>query len=165
MRAMAMAAVLWLGTAVARADAISLSPCTLPDLKQAARCGSIEVAENPRRPTGRHLAIHFAVVAATQGRASSDPIVPLMGGPGEDAISAASLYAEQFASLLGSRDLLLVDQRGTGQSAPLHCDLYSAERPAASLRDVFPSDAVKDCQRILSKRADLTQCGYLRFAQ
>ena len=97
-RAFALAVALCLGAGVGRVQAIILSPCTLPDLIQAARCGSVNVPENPQRPNGRQLAIHFAVVASTQGRALSDPIVPLMGGPGEDAISAAALYAEQFAS-------------------------------------------------------------------
>src|SRR5882724_2746482 len=120
-RALALAAALLPCAGVGRAQAIVLSPCTLPDLK-AARCGSINVAENPQLPGGRQLAIHFAVVTAKQGPALPDPIVPLMGGPGEDAIGAAALYAEQFASLRSNRDLLLVDQRGTGQSAALHCD-------------------------------------------
>jgi pimeloyl-ACP methyl ester carboxylesterase len=164
LRAIAVAVALLPCAGVDRARAIELSPCTLPELKAAARCGSINVAENPQLPGSRQLAIHFALVTATQGPALPDPIVPLMGGPGEDAIGAAALYAEQFASLLTNRDLLLVDQRGTGQSAPLHCELFSADQPAASLRDVFPLAAVKRCERTLSKHADLTQYGYLRFS-
>jgi pimeloyl-ACP methyl ester carboxylesterase len=40
----------------------------------------------------------------------------LMGGPGEDAIGAAEIYARQFAALRQDHDILLVDQRGTGRS-------------------------------------------------
>ena len=144
--------------------ALHLSSCTLPDLNQAARCGVINVPENPARPAARLLAIHFAVVPAIDSSALTDPIVPLMGGPGEDAISAAALYAQQFSSLRANRDLLLVDQRGTGQSAALRCDLYSSGDPAVSLRDVFPLAAVRSCERNLRARADLTQYGYLRFS-
>jgi pimeloyl-ACP methyl ester carboxylesterase len=152
-------------TAASKASAVSeLASCTLPDVSQVARCGVFEVPENPSRPAGRQLSIHVAVVPATSGQALPDPIVPLMGGPGEDAISAAALYAEQFASLRGNRDLLLVDQRGTGQSGALHCDLHSSKQAAASLRDLFPVAAVGRCEGRLRTRADLTQYGYLRFS-
>jgi pimeloyl-ACP methyl ester carboxylesterase len=87
-----------------------------------------------------------------------------MGGPGEDAIGAAAIYVEQFKSLRANRDLLLVDQRGTGQSAALHCDLYSSNQAVASLSDMFPPAAVSRCERELSARADLAQYGYLRFS-
>jgi pimeloyl-ACP methyl ester carboxylesterase len=87
-----------------------------------------------------------------------------MGGPGEAAISAAAYFAEQFAPLRRDHDILLVDQRGTGQSSALGCDLYTADDPAASLRDLFPPAAVKRCQQQLSARADLTQYTYMHFA-
>lgn len=83
---------------------------------------------------------------------------------GEDAIGAAAYFAARFAALRADRDLLFVDQRGTGQSAALHCSLYSPAEGAASLRDLFPAAAVKRCERELQAHADLTQYGYLRFA-
>jgi pimeloyl-ACP methyl ester carboxylesterase len=86
------------------------------------------------------------------------------GGPGEDAIGSAGFFAQRFAPLLDDRDLLLVDQRGTGKSGALPCTLYSAGDPAASMRDVFPIAAVKRCARRLKARADLTQYTYDRFA-
>jgi pimeloyl-ACP methyl ester carboxylesterase len=139
-----------------------LSPCTLPGV-DSARCGSLEVAENPQKPHGRHLSIRVAVIPA-KGKPLPDPIAILMGGPGEDAISAARFYADQFSALRSDRDILLVDQRGTGLSAPLQCQLFSDDDPGASLRDVFPPAAVEKCAGQLRLRADLTQYGYLRFA-
>ena len=50
----------------------------------------LDVPENPRRPQGRHLGIHVAVVPATVGRALPDALVPLMGGPGEGVIENAA---------------------------------------------------------------------------
>jgi len=143
--------------------AIELVSCALPGVARA-RCGVFNVPENPDRPAGRQLAIHVAVVPAVEGSALPDPIVPLMGGPGEDAISAAALYSKQFAPVRAHRDLLLVDQRGTGASAALHCDLFSSEQPPAGLRDVFPPAAVAACEGQLAERADLRQYGYLRFS-
>jgi pimeloyl-ACP methyl ester carboxylesterase len=146
------------------ARTIELSSCQLPDVVQTAKCGALSVLENPDRPAGRRLSIGVAVVPARGGRSHSDPIVVLMGGPGEDAIGSASMYAQQFAPLLQDRDLLLVDQRGTGRSGALHCDLNSPQEPGAVLRDLFPPAAVKQCEERLRAQADLTQYGYPRFA-
>jgi pimeloyl-ACP methyl ester carboxylesterase len=143
---------------------VTLSSCTLPGLAQPAHCGVLKVPENPDRPGGRELAIGVAVVPATSGQPRPDPIAVLMGGPGEDAISAAEVYASQFAPLLQDHDLLLVDQRGTGRSNALHCDLFSSEDQAASLRDLFPLAAVERCARRLRAQTDLTQYTYHRFA-
>ena len=143
---------------------VDLSPCTLPDVAQSAQCGVLAVPENPGRSAGRTLQIGIAVIPAAAKPANPDPIVVLMGGPGEGAISAASFYVRQFASLLKDRDLLLVDQRGTGRSGALTCDLYSKEEPAATLRDLFPPAAIERCVRRLRTHADLTQYSYTRFA-
>jgi pimeloyl-ACP methyl ester carboxylesterase len=144
--------------------ALTLTSCEVKELSQPARCGSLEVPENPQHPEGRHIAIHVMVIPATTSHAQPDPIVPLMGGPGEDAISAAADFARRLASLRADRDLLLVDQRGSGQSGALHCNLYSPDNPATSLRDLFPVKAVKKCERDLRSRVDLTQYTYTRFA-
>jgi len=142
---------------------LRLTPCTLPELSRPARCGSLEVPENPKRPHGRHISIAIAVVPAAVGPALPDPIAVLMGGPGEDAISAAAIYADEFAPLLRDRDLLLVDQRGSGRSSALNCDLFAGE-PSVALHDVFPPRAAERCAQQLQARADLTQYTYAQFA-
>jgi pimeloyl-ACP methyl ester carboxylesterase len=87
-----------------------------------------------------------------------------MGGPGEEAITAGADFARMFGSLRNDRDILLVDQRGTGRSATLACILYSDEDAATSLRDLFPVAAVERCRQQLSARADLTQYSFARVA-
>jgi pimeloyl-ACP methyl ester carboxylesterase len=141
-----------------------LASCRFADLTRAARCGTLSVPENPDKPGGRRLTISVAVIPAMHTPRRADPIVVLQGGPGEDSISSAGFFAERFAPLLDDRDLLLVDQRGTGKSGALPCVLYSAGDPAASLRDVFPVAAVKRCAQRLEARADLTQYTFDRFA-
>lgn len=142
-----------------------LSPCEIPGVARTARCGALDAPENPDNPKGRRLSIGVAVIPAAAGPALRDPIVPLMGGPGEDAISAAAVFADLLAPLLEHRDLLLVDQRGTGRSGALRCELYSADDPAVSLRDLLPPAAVRRCERQLRARADLTQYTYTHFAR
>jgi pimeloyl-ACP methyl ester carboxylesterase len=146
------------------ASSMVLEPCELPGLAEIARCGMLDVPENPSKPDGRRLKIGVAVIPAT-GKAQADPLVPLMGGPGEAAISEATYFAEQFAPLRRDHDILLVDQRGTGRSGALRCDLYSADDPAVSLRDIYPLPEVERCEQQLSARADLTQYTYAHFAK
>jgi pimeloyl-ACP methyl ester carboxylesterase len=161
-----LATLLWanIASAIPPVDSIKLTACKLPDLARAARCGVLVVDENPNRPDAHRLPIHVAVVPAAGGQALPDPIVVLMGGPGEGAIDAASLYARWLEDLLQNRDLLLIDERGAGRSGALHCRLYSRSAPQANLRDVFPADAVRACELRLRTHADLTQYGYSRFA-
>lgn len=154
-----------LAAAATEDAAPALVACTLPDLDEPARCGTLEVPENPDRPDGRKIRVAFAVIPATGGRPLPDPIVPLYGGPGEDVLSAAGYIARQFAALRATRDILLVDQRGTGRSGALKCRLFDPEAAARSLRDFLPPAAVKACAQELSARADLTQYSYLHFAQ
>src|SRR5215472_2848720 len=88
---------------------LPMRSCRLPDITEPARCGELSVLENPERADGRRLAIQFAVIPAASAEALPDPIVVLMGGPGEKAIESASLYVGKLRSLLADRDLLLVD--------------------------------------------------------
>jgi pimeloyl-ACP methyl ester carboxylesterase len=172
-RTFASCSAVWL-MSLALSDASAAVPAASPELRMSqcqlsgvtgpARCGTLSVLENPERPDGRRLAVHFAVIEACSGKALPDPIVVLMGGPGEKAIESASIYVKQLAALLSDHDLLLVDQRGAGESAPLECHLFSPADPAASVRDAFPPAAVSRCARELEKTADLTRYTFPYFA-
>jgi pimeloyl-ACP methyl ester carboxylesterase len=144
---------------------LRLTECSLPGVPKIARCGTLPVPENPALAEGRQLGIAVAVLPATGGQALPDPIVLLNGGPGEDAISVAADFAEQLAPLRARRDILLVDQRGTGKSHPLSCQLYDPLDPAASLANLFPETRVSACAHSLGQHADLTQYTYLHFAR
>lgn len=135
----------------------------MPGVKRSARCGAIEVLENPERPDSRKVEIHFAVIPAAKGHALPDPIVPLLGGPGESAIEAAQYFMDRLGPLLNDRDLLLVDERGTGQSNALRCHFFSPDNPAESLQNLFPPGPVESCAKDLASHADLTQYSYRRF--
>jgi pimeloyl-ACP methyl ester carboxylesterase len=149
----------------AGAGSLRLTDCALPGFPEMARCGALVVPENPVLAAGRNLEIAVAVLPATGGPALPDPIVLLNGGPGEDAIGVAADFALQLAALRARRDILLVDQRGTGKSHPLSCQLYDPADPAASLADLFPVARVKACARSLATSADLTQYTFLHFAR
>ena len=139
---------------------LQTTSCRLPGVSAPARCGVLRALLNPALSDGATLQVHFAILPAISGHALQDPLVLLMGGPGEGAIDDAADAAKQFADLSENRDILLVDQRGAGQSEPLHCQLFSAENPAPNLIDLFPEDAVRACAQRLSAQTDLTRYTY-----
>jgi pimeloyl-ACP methyl ester carboxylesterase len=152
--ALALAAPAAAPAQVPGAPGLRVAPCTLPGAG-AARCGSLEVWENRAARGGRKIRIRFAVLPAT-GTATADPVVPIAGGPGQASIPGASFLAEELAGLRGTRDILLVDARGTGRSNPLRCEMYG---PALNdyLGDFYPAARVRRCAAGWSGRADLGQ--------
>jgi pimeloyl-ACP methyl ester carboxylesterase len=97
-----------------------LEPCEVSGVQGKARCGTYEVYENRDTRTGRKISLKIVVVPATGSERLSDPYVFLNGGPGESSTEAAASLAREFAKLRERRDILLVDQRGTGGSHPLN---------------------------------------------
>ena len=116
-----------LGAASPRA--VPLIPCTLTGGVDA-RCGSFTVSENRGRPDGRAIALRIAVLPARDGGTSTDPLVYISGGPGGSAIAGAAGVLSVFSAANATRDIVLVDQRGTGGSRRLECGL--PRRPAAT---------------------------------
>lgn len=87
----------------------------------AAECGWLDVPENPAEPDGHHIKLRVARVPAQERRVERDPLLFFAGGPGQAASEAWLIIAPAFKKLNKNRDILLIDQRGTGQSNPLRC--------------------------------------------
>jgi pimeloyl-ACP methyl ester carboxylesterase len=137
---------------------LTLSPCTVPGVSGQARCGTFSVYENRATRRGRKIALKVVVLPATGPDRMADPIVWFAGGPGGSATEDAAGLAASVKDMLRRRDLVLIDQRGTGGSHPLHCVLFRPpEDPQSYLGDFFPESAVRDCRRELERDADLTQ--------
>jgi len=90
-------------------------------LSTVGECGWLKVAENPDEPEGRHIDIHVARIPARGRVVEADPLVFFAGGPGQAATETWPLVAQALRKVNETRDILLVDQRGTGQSNPLKC--------------------------------------------
>jgi pimeloyl-ACP methyl ester carboxylesterase len=88
----------------------------------AARCGVLTVPEDRTNPGGAAIGLSVAVVPALNRRAEAAPLFLLAGGPGQGATAMYLSYAAAFARVNRNHDIVLVDQRGTGKSAPLSCD-------------------------------------------
>src|SRR5262249_49160791 len=117
--AMAVAAVCVGLASAALAATPDLHPCKQV---KTALCGSLMVFENREAKSGRKIPIAVIVVPAI-GKADKEPIFPLQGGPGESATDgAADIVSDATATpLRQGHDIVLVDQRGTGQSNLIQC--------------------------------------------
>lgn len=93
----------------------------LPGIK--ARCGTLERQEDPSDTTSPVLALRVAVVPALSLDPAADPFVPIAGGPGQSSIEFYALFSKAFERIRRTRDIVLLDQRGTGASARLDCDI------------------------------------------
>jgi pimeloyl-ACP methyl ester carboxylesterase len=87
----------------------------------AARCGSYHVRENRDDPRSKELDLHVAVIPALRLKPAADPLFILSGGPGQAASDFYLSFAAAFARIRRDRDVVLVDQRGTGRSNRLDC--------------------------------------------
>ncbi len=106
---------------------IALAECRLPRFAQPAQCGRLQVPEDRTRPAGRKVSLFIAVLPANTLSPKPDPFVILAGGPGQ-AASQLAPFAAQLNAIRRTRDIVLIDQRGTGKSSPLECFAFEANR-------------------------------------
>ncbi len=110
---------------------IEFSNCTLTlpgtQLTAKARCGSLEVAENPAEPAGKRITLKVAVAPATGKSTEDDPVFFFAGGPGQAASEAWVMLRPVLNKIRKTRDIVMIDQRGTGQSNKLACESDVAE--------------------------------------
>ena len=159
---------------------VTLRPCRLPGLDTELRCTDIAVPERRQPETAptagppRSIYIHVAILAATARAHRVDPIFVLAGGPGQAATAIAGTVFPLFAQLNRDRDIVFMDQRGTGRSNPLACTppaegglgaaldlatlVHSVGLCAAKLRaagndltQYLTTDAVKDIDDVRSR--------------
>jgi pimeloyl-ACP methyl ester carboxylesterase len=107
--------------------ALELEDCRIsagpgyPGIK--ARCGTFLRPLDPTDPDGEQLELRVAVVPALDLNPEPDPLVPLAGGPGGSAIQFYAAYARALEPVRRDRDILLIDQRGTGESEHMDCPI------------------------------------------
>jgi len=131
---------------------LQLEPCRISDFdgltSTAARCGTLSMPEDPEDADGPRIALAIAVVPAVATRAKPDPLVLIAGGPGQGAIQTFAPLLSMFAGVRRERDLVLVDQRGTGGSHRLDCEIPD---DALESGDIPPARLAALAQECLAK--------------
>ncbi len=133
-----------------------LKPCRISDsdglVSVAARCGKLAVAEDPDDPKGPQIELAIAVVPAIATRAKPDPLFLLAGGPGQGAIEGYAPILGAYAGIRRERDLVLVDQRGTGGSNRLDCAMPDDALESGDISPAQLRALAVDCLTALSGR-------------
>jgi len=132
--------------------ALTMTPCGPAGKEEQTLCGTFEVLEDRSKPGGRKIALNVNVLPALAAKPEPDAIFALAGGPGQGAVDA---YAPSgvMRKLRERRDVVLVDQRGTGKSNPLRCDLGATAQ--AAFESVTDVAVVHACREKLAAVADL----------
>jgi pimeloyl-ACP methyl ester carboxylesterase len=135
-----------------------LHPCVSWQTHELARCGAVVVRENPAAADGRTIPLRVMILPGRMAPHDADPVFVLNGGPGLAGTDLAGWATNALGELRTSRDVVLVDVRGTGASNPLHCGLYDdGGRLQPFVDPMFALDRVQRCAARLSAQADLTR--------
>lgn len=143
-----------------RLGRVDLHACTLPAPagggSPAAWCGQWPVAENPAHPEARTIRLRLAVIRSDAQTPAADMVTVLAGGPGQAATEAWSQLAAGLRGLTAHRNVLLLDQRGTGGSNPLTCHDDQSRSDSITQDDAALIRAeASQCAERLSRKADL----------
>ena len=120
------------GRAARPVGSLQVKPCMVDGM--AARCGSLIVAEDRLTGRGRTIPVRFVVIPATGADRALDPVVYFAGGPGDSAVDEIPSERTVLSVLNIHRDLVFIEQRGTGQSNPLTCPAFPALADKVALR-------------------------------
>jgi pimeloyl-ACP methyl ester carboxylesterase len=116
-------------------------------------CGFLVVPEDRAAPNGTRIRIHYAVYPAVGSSPEPDPVVYLDGGPGGSPLSDGFL----FRPFVDRRDLIVLDQRGTGFSRPT-LDCPEVDKLDLDVTTFARSAAIQQCRdRILGEGVDLSR--------
>lgn len=110
-----------------------------------ARCGVVEVPENRAESGGRTIQLKVAVLEATSQNRAEDPLFLLAGGPGQAATEAFVPMLSSLERVRFKRDIVLVDQRGTGSSNPLRCPQIEGEALDSDLPEEQQQQQLQAC--------------------
>ncbi len=159
-----LAAGFWAACTPARDEhraTFALAPCELPGAGRPGECGTLEVPLDPAHADGERLGLRVAVLRAPRREPDATPLFLLAGGPGQAATEAFAAMLPAFAGIANDRDLVLVDQRGTGRSAPLDCQ--ASDDLAEGFREGELRAAAVRCKASIDGR-DLSQFSTERAA-
>jgi pimeloyl-ACP methyl ester carboxylesterase len=136
---------------------VKLEPCNVPVLTKDAGCGRYEVFEDRVGKTGRKIALNILVVPAISAKPAPDPVFVLAGGPGQAAVSVVKALGNYLVKLNRDRDLVFIDQRGTGESNPLNCTPPAGkDEMGRYFAEGVNIENLRECRSQLEKNANLT---------
>lgn len=134
---------------------LTLESCHVKGIRQQVQCGTLVVPENYAKADGEKININFVVLPAIDSSQEKQPLMFLAGGPGQAAAELSGQIYTGFSEIRKTRDLLLIDQRGTGKSHPLQCEESIAMDPYTVIPEDFSDEDIATCLAQLT--GDLSQ--------
>src|SRR6266545_1558612 len=123
-------------------------------------CGYLSVPEDRGADGGRTIRLAVAIAGTARAPRQADPVVYLAGGPGSGAVAFTPELAQGWAVFLAHRDLIVVDQRGTGFSQPsLACTAQDHMTPAPGELQTPGGRAASEARGLIGCRDRLTKAG------
>lgn len=110
------------GASKASSATLPLATCTVKGYGHPAECGGFEVPADRSDPGAGTLALRVVRIPVRGSEAEPVPLFMIAGGPGQAASEAYPAMLAILGEATRDREVVLVDQRGTGQSAPLDCE-------------------------------------------
>ena len=151
----------------------STCPMTLPAQYVQGKnieCSYLVVKEDRADPNSPDLLLAVARLKSSDPHPASDPLIMLQGGPGGALLSQFDFFASAGSvnKETGKRDIILMDQRGTGYSSPpMKCDEAYAvqfaqleERLSTTAALKQQDEAVKECRTRLSDQLHINLNAY-----
>jgi len=132
-----------------------LKPCLTAEGPTDGYCGTMDVWEDREAGAGRKIALKIIVLPGLKQNSAADPLFFLAGGPGQGAAALATMIRERFRSVQTDRDIVLVDQRGTGKSGALECKPDKDEEKSEDV--AFAVDRLRACLASYTGKADVTK--------
>lgn len=133
-----------------------LKPCKHAEGSTEAYCGTLDVWEDREAKSGRKIPLKIIVFPALKRDAAKDPLFFLAGGPGQGAAAISELGRELMRKIGDDRDLVFVDQRGTGKSNPLECKNENEDEEENGDKEAYLR-RIRACMVNLQAKADLTK--------
>lgn len=140
---------------------LKFSTCDLEDRRLsdvlAAECATLQVPEDYSKPEGRKITLRIGLAKSQASEAEPDPVLYLAGGPGQSAVDSYPMLAGAMNRIREKRNIIMIDQRGTGESNSLKCDMPDPEGLDAEAmnRPEAQTKLAADCAASLEDQADV----------
>ena len=110
-----------------------------------AECATLTRPENPNKPNGKTIDLFVAKLPSLSPSPAADAFTIIQGGPGGSSVDLAINFKAFLDIVRAKRDVIVIDQRGTGRSNKLNCDIDSNESATNSFDPIITAKLTRDC--------------------
>ena len=125
---------------------IELKPCFIDRISEKSMCATVKMPLDHRGAVEGEIDLHVAIVPSLSSQVSEDPLVIFNGGPGQASSEIGGFVKVAFKAIREHRDIILIDQRGTGLSTPIQCDADESQDLSKGYNVADHSSSIKECR-------------------